>query len=112
LLGHNNQPNIADSGIHLGPTTLVIQIVSITPSEYKDKLGGVTPLSHTIGTGKAYVLRNGELFAGSWKRTSAESGTSFALPNGEPITFEAGQVWIALTDREPDFTSRPSIKSK
>ena len=112
LLGHNNQPNIADSGIHLGPTTLVIQIVSITPSEYKDKLGGVTPLSHTIGTGKAYVLRNGELFAGSWSRTSAESGTSFALPNGEPITFEAGQVWIALTDREPDFTSRPSIKSK
>ncbi|MDE3228083.1 MAG: DUF3048 domain-containing protein [Acidobacteriota bacterium] len=112
LLSHNNQPDIAESGVHLGPTTLVIQMVSITPSEYKDKLGGVTPLSHTIGSGKAYVLRNGELFAGSWNRTSAESGTTFAMPNGDPINFAAGQVWIALTDREPDFTSRPSNNSK
>jgi hypothetical protein len=112
LLDHNNSPNIAESGIRLGPTTLVIQMVSITPSEYKDKLGGITPLSHTIGNGKAYILRNGELFAGSWNRASADSGTTFSMPNGDPINFAAGQVWIALTDREPDFTSRPTSKSK
>lgn len=112
LLDHNNSPDIAESGVHLGPTTLIVQMVSITPSEYKDKLGGVTPLSQTIGSGKAYILRSGELFAGRWSRASEESGTTFSLPNGDPINFAAGQLWIALTDREPDFTSRPTGNSK
>jgi len=112
LLDHNNSSDKAESGVHLGPTTLIIQMVSITPSEYKDKLGGVTPYSNTIGTGKAYVLRNGELFATTWNRPSAQSGTIFTLENGEQMKFEAGQIWIALTDREPDFTSRLTTKTK
>ncbi len=112
LLKHNNSDNIAESGIHLGPTTLVIQMVSITPSEYKDKLGGVTPLSQTVGSGKAYVLRNGELFATTWNRPFEDSGTTFTLNSGEQMNFAAGQIWIALTDREPDFTSRPTSKTK
>jgi len=112
LLDHNNSSDKAESGVHLGPTTLIIQMVSITPSEYKDKLGGVTPYSNTIGTGKAYVLRNGELFATTWNRPSTQSGTIFTLENGEQMKFEAGQIWIALTDREPDFTSRLTTKTK
>lgn len=112
LLKHNNSDNIAESGIHLGPTTLVIQMVSITPSEYKDKLGGVTPFSQTVGSGKAYVLRNGELFATTWNRPFEDSGTTFTLNSGEQMNFAAGQIWIALTDREPDFTSRPTSKTK
>jgi len=87
-------------------------MVSITPSEYKDKLGGVTPFSQTVGSGKAYVLRNGELFATTWNRPSGQSGTIFTLDNGEQMKFAPGQIWIALTDREPDFTSRPSGKTK
>lgn len=112
LLSHNNAPDLSENGFQLGPTTLIIQMVSITPSQYRDKLGGVTPLSHTIGSGKAYVLRDGELFAGSWKRQTTESGTTFSLPSGDPINLAAGQIWIALTDREPDFTSQLSSKSK
>ena len=52
LLSHNGRLNVAESGIVLGPTTLVIQMVKISPSEYGDKLGGVTPLNETIVTGK------------------------------------------------------------
>ena len=96
----------------LGPTTLVIQMVKISPSEYGDKFGGVTPLSETIGTGKAYVLRNGELFTTTWNRGFADSGTTFTLPDGSSMNFAPGQVWVALTDREPEFTSRVVEKTK
>ena len=112
LLTHNGKLNLADSGVVLGPTTLVIQIVKISPSEYGDKFGGVTPLSETIGTGKAYVLRNGELFTTTWNRAFADSGTTFSLPDGSSMNFAPGQVWVALTDREPEFTSRVSEKTK
>ena len=112
LLTHNGKLNLADSGVVLGPTTLVIQIVKISPSEYGDKFGGVTPLSETVGTGKAYVLRNGELFATTWNRAFADAGTTFTLPDGSAMNFAAGQVWVALTDREPEFTSRVIEKTK
>ena len=112
LLTHNGRLNLADSGVVLGPTTLVIQMVKISPSEYGDKFGGVTPLSETIGTGKAYVLRNGELFTTTWNRAFADSGTTFTLPDGSSMNFAPGQVWVALTDREPEFTSRVIEKTK
>ena len=112
LLSHNNSINYADSGLVLGPSTLIIQMVSITPSEYKDKVGGVTPFSQTVGSGKAYVLRDGQRFTTTWNRPSPESGTTFTFADGTIMNFDPGQVWIALTDREPDFTSPPVAKTK
>jgi hypothetical protein len=111
-LSHNDKINRSDSGVVLGPTTLIIQMVKITPSEYGDKFGGVTPFSETVGTGKAYVLRNGQRFVTTWSRASAESGTSFTFSDGAIMNFAGGQVWVALTDREPEFTSRVSEKTK
>jgi hypothetical protein len=112
LLSHNNSVDVAESGVVLGPTTLVIQMVSITPSEYSDKFGGVTPYSQTVGEGRAYVLRDGQRFATTWTRPSAESGTTFTFADGATVNFDPGQIWIALTDREPDFTSPPVAKTK
>jgi hypothetical protein len=112
LLSHNNNLNLAESGYVLGPTTLVIQMVSITPSEYGDKFGGVTPFSQTIGTGRAYVLRDGQRFLTTWSRASVESGTTFTFSDGTTMNFKSGQVWVALTDREPEFTSRVIEKTK
>ena len=112
LLSHNNKLNLADSGVVLGPTTLVIQIVEISPSEYGDKFGGVTPLSKTVGSGRAYILRDGQMFATTWNRAFPDSGTTFNLPDGSAMNFAPGQVWVALTDREPEFTSRSTDKTK
>ena len=112
LLSHNKLIDVADSGVVLGPTTLIIQMVSITPSEYKDKVGGVTPFSQTVGSGKAYVLRDGQRFTTTWSRPSVDAGTTFTFADGTVMNFDPGQIWIALTDREPDFTSPPVTKTK
>ena len=111
-LSHNGKLNLANSGVVLGPTTLVIQMVKISPSEYGDKFGGITPLSETVGTGKAFVLRNGEVFSATWNRPFPDSGTTFSLADGSAMNFAAGQIWVALTDREPEFTWRTVEKTK
>jgi hypothetical protein len=111
-LSHNGKLNLADSGVVLGPTTLVVQLVKISPSEYGDKFGGVTPLSETVGTGKAYVLRDGEVFTATWNRAFPDSGTTFTLGDGSTMNFAPGQIWVALTDREPEFTWRTVEKTK
>lgn len=104
LLSHSASANLAASGVHLGPTTFVIQLVSITPSEYHDKVGGVTPFSATIGNGRGYILRDGKYIPALWNRPTGVDGTSWTTVDGEEIPFAAGQIWIALTDKEPVFT--------
>ena len=108
LLSHSGVPNLAASGIHLGASTFVIQIVSIMPSEYGDKFGGVTPFTATVGSGRGYILRDGKYIAALWNRPTPDVGTSWKTTSGEEIPFAAGQIWIALTDKEPVFTPIPS----
>ena len=104
LLFHKETPNLSSSGVHLGPTTFVIQLVSITDSIYRDKVGGVTPYSETIGSGNGYVLRDGLAIAANWSRPTGDQGTTWKTAAGDEIEFAAGQVWIALTDKAPVFT--------
>jgi len=106
LLDHSSEPDIAASGKHLGPTTLVIQLVSITDSIYGDKLGGVTPFSATVGQGRGYILRDGRAYEALWSRTDESSGTKWRTKTGEEISFAKGQIWVALTDKEPVFAKK------
>lgn len=107
LLANNGVPNLAASGIHLGASTFVIQIVSITPSEYGDKFGGVTPFTATVGSGRGYILRDGKYIPALWDRPTPDVGTTWRTIQGAEIPFAPGQIWIALTDKEPIFTPIP-----
>ena len=108
LLHHDNKPNMASSGVQLGSPMMVIQMVTIKPSEYGDKFGGVTPKTTVTGTGKAYLLRNGTVTTVRWNRPTAQSPTSWTLEDGTEALFQRGQVWFFLTDQEPDFEYPPT----
>ena len=104
LFSNNGVADLAQSGQQLGATTLVIQNVSITNSIYRSKDGGYTPFSQTIGSGTGYILRDGKSFKANWNRPSAEAGTTWTLADGSEIKFAPGVIWVALTDRQPNFT--------
>lgn len=108
LLDHSHSADLAVSGVQLGPKTLVVQMVSITDSIYKDKVGGVTPFSATIGTGVGFILRDGKYFSATWSRPDATSGTTWKSVDGSEISFAKGQIWVALTDKAPVFTAVPA----
>jgi hypothetical protein len=78
--------------------------VSISDSIYGDKFGGVTPMSNTVGTGKGFIMRDGQSFEAIWNRTSETDGTTWTTVTGKEIQFAPGQIWVALTDRDPRFT--------
>lgn len=111
LLSNSGIANLSESGKQLGPTTLVIQNVLITDSEYHDKVGGITPLSHLIGSGTGYILRDGRSFTATWSRESEASGTTWRDEKGREILFAPGQVWVALTDKAPLFTPKTGSQS-
>ena len=109
-LSHNGNPDVTSDGVQISPSTFVIQKVVITDSIYKDKLGGITPLSVTIGEGIGWVLRDGFAIKATWNRPDASSGTTWSDLEGNEIKFAPGQVWVALNDIEPEFTAAPSKK--
>lgn len=102
-LFHNSKPDYVQTGKQLCASTLVIQNVSITNSEYHDKVGGITPFSNTVGSGTGFILRDGKSFAGTWTRASAIEGTTWTDMDGKPILFAPGQVWVALLQSAPEF---------
>ena len=105
LLTHDKTPDLAASGVRLGPTTLVIQQVLIHPSPYGDKFGANTPMSETVGSGTGWILRDGKSYPATWTRTSMESGTLWRLGDGSEIRFAAGPIWVFLADssKAPTF---------
>lgn len=107
-LSHGGVPNLSSTGARLTADTFVIQLVSITDSIYKDKVGGVTPFSATIGSGKGFILRDGKYIEGIWSRPTESAGTRWTTNSGEEIPFARGALWIALTDKAPTFTLIPA----
>ena len=115
-LSHSGDLNLSSTGQRLTADTFVIQLVSITDSIYKDKVGGVTPFSATVGSGRGYILRDGKYIEGNWSRPSESSGTRWTTIAGDEIPFASGAIWIALTDKAPSFTANladaPSTQTK
>lgn len=99
----NGRKSMATEGGQLGGTTVIIQYVSVTQSIYHDKNGNYTPLSRTVGTGSALILRNGQVWHATWSRPSASGGTQW-LVGGQPFPLAPGQVWILLMDKKRPAT--------
>ena len=108
LIDYRHQADVVASGSQISVATFVVQIVSITDSEYVDKLGGVTPYSNTVGSGVGYLLRDGQAIPITWSRASASVGTTFHLQDGSEAKFAPSQIWIALTDKAPVFIYPPA----
>lgn len=96
LASWGGRPDTAAEGGVLGGQTIVVQYAKTTRSQFKDVLGAYTPFVHTIGTGKALVLRDGMSYDARWSRPTADKGTAFTTADGKPVNFAPGQVWVVL----------------
>lgn len=106
LLSHNGSPDFDNDGYQLGPANIVIQKVLITDSIYKDKVGGITPFTATVGEGDCFLLRDGTSLPCTWSRPTPDAGTTFTDTNGAEIYFTPGQIWFALTSKDPVFSAQ------
>jgi hypothetical protein len=99
LVSMDGTPAETTDGGRLAPATVVVQHVRIRSSQYHDRLGNSTPYTETVGSGKAEVLRDGRSFDATWSRPAATDGTTFTAPDGSPVDFADGQVWVVLAPR-------------
>jgi hypothetical protein len=94
---YNTQPDTDPSGHQFQATDVVIQVVKTTLGPYSES-GPDSPdvESIMVGTGTAYVLRNGAVETGTWSRPSGYDITKFTFPNGQPLRLRPGNIWYEL----------------
>ncbi len=107
---YGGAPDLDANGMQLSTRTFIIQKVLITDSIYHDKVGGITPLSHLIGEGSGYLMRDGYAVPINWSRTSETEPTRWSYLNGDEAKFVPGQIWIALSDQSPVFAADRATK--
>jgi hypothetical protein len=88
----------AENGAQLGGTTVIIQYVTVSRTDFLDSLGNYTPLSTTVGSGKALILRDGKAYDATWSRAGATAVTHWRV-GGKDFPLAPGQVWVLLIDK-------------
>jgi len=86
----------AGGGGPIGAATVVVQRVTSRPSAIRDAAGAVSPYAVTVGAGDAEVFRDGRSFPARWSRPTPTDPTAFLGPDGVPVPFAAGPVWVLL----------------
>lgn len=96
VVSMDGAPLTSASGPRPGAATVVVQRVVVRDTAVRDAAGSPSPFAATVGTGDAVVLRDGMAFTGSWSRPAPDMITTFTLPDGSPLTFAPGPVWVVL----------------
>lgn len=96
LVAMDGTPTVTTEGTSVAPATVVVQYVKVRKSKYHDVLGNNSPYTESVGSGTAQVLRDGRSFDANWTRSGAADGTRFTTPDGAPMNFARGQVWVVF----------------
>lgn len=86
---------VQDGTPHVDPSDEQISVpnVIVLEVEYSNSY---SPVSKTLGTGKAYVFTNGVVYVGSWERTDRLKPFVIRDSAGAPVKLTPGQTFIEV----------------
>jgi hypothetical protein len=96
LRSYDTGPAMLEGDRQISATNVVVQVVKIKDTGIVDVIGNPSPEAETVGTGKAYVFRNGRVIKGTWKRPTIHGLTKFYDASGKRIPLAPGSTWVEL----------------
>ena len=75
---------------------VVVLRVAIRLDQNRDVLGNRTPDPVVIGKGRAWLLRDGRVVAGTWSRASPAQPLRVLGQDGQPLALRPGRTWVEL----------------
>lgn len=96
MRSHGEEPHTMEDGSQVSAINVIVQVVEVRPSEIVDAAGNPSPEIDAIGSGKAYVFRNGRVIEGRWVREDEDDLTEFVNAAGETIPLAPGPTWVEL----------------
>jgi hypothetical protein len=96
LRAHGSEPHMLTDGAQVQATNVVVQVVDVVPGDIIDPAGNPSPEVDVLGSGKAYVFRDGRMIVGHWERRTEGAVTSFVTRSGDAIPLAPGSTWVEL----------------
>jgi hypothetical protein len=85
------------AGTTIATPNVIVQFCKVTVyNKDRDVLGNPNMYTHTVGTGKVMVYRDGKRISGTWSRPDAKAGTTLKDRNGKAIPLAPGGAWVVL----------------
>lgn len=103
-VSHRDVGYLDHGGTKIVADNVLVQHVTDEPDGTVDTNGQPSLLSHTVGSGKFTLYRDGKAIAGTWNRTSATGPTSFTTA-GKPVLFKPGKTWVMLAPQSAAVTA-------
>ncbi|HEY3208740.1 MAG TPA: DUF3048 domain-containing protein [Actinomycetota bacterium] len=101
---HGTVPHVSSDGTQFSAKNVIVQMVRTRLTEIVDANGVRSPEVISVGTGKAYVLRDGRVIKGTWQRESAADVTRFVDTHGQEIPLRPGNTWVELVPQDIPVT--------
>jgi hypothetical protein len=103
---HGTEPHTYSDGSQVNAKNVIVQVVTVVMTDITDVNGVHSPEVVDTGSGEAYILRNGKLISGTWKRPTTGDLTTFVTASGNQIRLSPGNTWVELLPSEiaPTFT--------
>ncbi len=92
----DGDPTVDTDGVRVSPTTVVVQLTSYAQSP-ADPL---SPEAITTGRGDAWILSDGQISLGFWRRESADEPIEYVDINGNFISILPGRTWVEMPRRD------------
>src|SRR4051812_41014426 len=99
LRTQNGTPDVMTDGARIKAENVVIMQIRIGSTGIRDVAGNASPLDITVGSGRVWILRDGKVIAGTWKRPKISSPLRFVDASGTVIPLHPGRTWIELLPR-------------
>ncbi|HZD69586.1 MAG TPA: DUF3048 domain-containing protein [Actinomycetes bacterium] len=93
-------------GNAVSATNVVVMRVAVRPGANVDVLGHPTPDPVLTGTGRVWIMRDGKVVEGTWRRVGVGSPVELVGADGKPLPLRPGRTWIELlpNPRQPSFS--------
>jgi len=88
----SGSPHVTRSGAALAPDNVVVMFVKYVPSQ----IDRASVDAETIGNGEAWVLRDGTITRGNWRRNKGHEAYTLTDGNGTNVRLAPGQTWVIL----------------
>ncbi|MGI8665721.1 MAG: DUF3048 domain-containing protein [Jatrophihabitans sp.] len=87
----------AADGAPIASPNVLVQLCTVTVNPHDvDVMGNPSQFTHSVGSGRVVLFRNGKRIEGKWSRASAASATRFTDLAGKPLLLAPGGAIVLL----------------
>lgn len=88
--------HVDDEDEQITAANVVIRFTSYRDSGVRDSRGAVVPEAEAVGAGEAWLLSDGKVLRGTWRKAAEEAPTDYLDAAGLPVRLTPGQTWIEV----------------